>query len=129
MKDAVARGYLRALIGAPVGTDTVEATEEAFVREGRQWAHAAAVDYPALRALGVPTAVLDDAGIVRESSRERLRRFWTVEPFTVRQLARRAGCSEATVRHAIAAELAAGQLLEASPDGRARRYELPWGRA
>ena len=117
-RDEAVRRYLRAVVGAPIGSEDEQGAERAFVKSAAAWAERAGVDRRALAALGVSAAVLDAAGIKREIARERLRRYWRAEAFTVGELARWSGSAEATVRDAVAADVGYGALVELGSTGR-----------
>lgn len=89
-----------------------------------RWAELAGVDREALLALGVPRRVLDGAGVVKVPPNERLRRHWHPMPFSVGELARRAGISEVVVRKAVGQDEDEGVLRRVGRRGRTILYEV-----
>jgi hypothetical protein len=118
------RAYLRAVIGAPLRASAGNPAkgEAAFVGAAQRWAKQAGVDRRTLARIGVTRRVLDAAGVAAVSAEARIRRLYTREPFTVAQLAKRAGVTEASVRRVLAIHEETGEIVRAGRVGRALQY-------
>lgn len=109
--ESAVRRYLRALAGAPeVGSDSVLGTEAAFVKAIVRWSQRSGVDYRTLREFGVPKSTLDAAGLKQPDVAQILRPYFTVTPFDVATIARRACVPVAPVRAALNEQTLAGRL-------------------
>jgi len=122
-EDAV-RVYLRAVIGAPLKASAADPSkgEAAFVGAAQRWAKQMGVDRRTLARIGVSRRVLDAAGVTAVSPETRIRRLYTREPFTIAELARCAGATEASVRRVLAAHEKTGEIVRAGRVGRALHY-------
>ncbi len=119
--ETAVRDYLRHLAGLrPSGTVGArssrtgpgheDALEADFVLHARQWAARTGVDARVLAEFGVKSDVLVRAGLVIRSASESARRQYGRQPFTVAQLAIRAGVSQATAQRVINADAALGEV-------------------
>lgn len=118
--DAAVRAYLRAVVGSPErAKDSVANTESGFVKAGARWAARSNVDRSTLEHLGVPRSVLDAAGVRQPPVADRIRPFYTAEPFNAATLARRACLSESAVRRALLRDELQGLVGRVLTPGRA----------
>lgn len=118
--ESAVRAYLRATVGSPErASESAGTTEPRFVEACARWASRAGVDRATLERLGVPRSVLDAAGVQQRNVVERIRSYYTSEPFDAATLARRACLSESAVRRALAQDERAGLIRRAPVQGRA----------
>lgn len=121
--ETAVRAYLRAVVGAPERpSETLEGTEPNFVAAAARWAAHANVDRKTLLRLGVPRAVIDRANIAESKTGDLVRWMYTSEPFSVKELCRRACVSAASVRTPVLADERAGLLERVPGEGRAHRW-------
>jgi len=118
------RRYLRSVVGfALSGGDTVDDAEQKFTQIAAQWCARTGVDRRTLLVLGVSGRTLDAAGVRQVASNDLLRRYWPDGVFSVAELARRSGVSEATARQAMIRDEEAGLIRRAGREGRAVLWE------
>lgn len=123
--EAIIRAYLRLLVEAPLRrSDDRDEFEEAFVAVAAAWSETAGVDRRTLREFGVPTRILNRAGLGVEAAAETVRRNYPAEPFTVSSLVGRTGISEATVRRTILDDEDAGTVERVDSEGRRLSYRV-----
>ncbi len=119
----VVRAYLRAVVGSPLRrSESTETLEAEFVKSASRWAKRTGVDRSTLRKLGVPSRVLDEAGVVATPAGDLIRRHYSRKDFTVMQLASEACISAATVRTTIGTDESRGLLVRGSKSGRAHTW-------
>jgi hypothetical protein len=124
-EDDAVRGYLRALVGAPVrSSDRVDCSESGFVEAAARWSTRSGVDRRTLACLGVPRRVLDAAGLRATPVGELVRRHYGTDPFTAADLVRKSGVSAASVRGALVEDVEAGRLERIGTAGRMALYRL-----
>jgi hypothetical protein len=123
--DDAIRGYLRALVGAPVrSSDRVETSEPGFVEAAARWSTRSGVDRKTLASLGVPRRVLDAAGLRLTSVGDLVRRHYGSEPFTAAELVRKSGVSATSVRDVLMEDVEVGRLERIGAAGRTVLYGL-----
>ncbi len=124
-EDDAVRGYLRALVGAPIrASDRVDTSEPGFVEAAASWSARSGVDRRTLSYVGVPRRVLDAAGLRPRPVADLVRRHYGSAPFTVADLVRKSGVSTASVRDVLIEDVEAGRLERRGTAGRMVLYGL-----
>jgi hypothetical protein len=124
-EDDTVRGYLRALVGAPVrSSDQADISEPGFVEAAASWATRSGVDRRTLAWLGVPRRVLDAAGLRPAPVGDLVRRHYGTDPFTAAELVRKSGVSATSVRKLLIEDVEAGRLERITTAGRMVLYGL-----
>lgn len=111
----------------PAFTEDIEAE---FVLHAASWAAHAGVEARILAEFGVTRDVLARAGMAVRPASESVRKKYSRRPFTVAQLATRAGVSRATAQRVVNADVASGHVEQVKRvDQRARSYRAVAGTA
>lgn len=121
--EAAVRKYLRLVVGAPERTsDDLSTAARAFIRVAARWSSRNGVDRRTLALIGVPNAVLDDAGVTQPSVDEIVRPHYSRQPFDVATVVRRACVGEASVRRVIAQDEDTGLIERVDRPGRSAAW-------